>query len=250
MSLPFRTPSVDDVSKQFRSFTPEFALIVHTRNDDDRAVATAHPVRVVGGSRPEIGEGRAINDQVRAQIIALLTGREQRIGLIPANLLLADATGVAWYSPPAKHSIHLRLGERAHRLDIVAPPLVFRAAERRLYVAALARDARPDSEAVSLYHAPFWNVFDSGLVCMGDARLPRHSTADSIAQWEIAFWHSAFSHVNHPRTLATQCEVSTEALFAFWRKKLRRSRRPAANALSPMNMTLASWLYRTAEERR
>lgn len=250
MNQLFRTPSADDVSKQFRSFTPEFALIVHTRNDDERAVATAHPIRAVAGGRPEIGEGRAINDQVRAQVVALLTGREQRIGLIPANLLLADVAGVAWYSPPAKRSIHLRLGERSHRLDIVAPPLVFRAAERRLFVAALGRDGRPDNEAVPLFHAPFWNVFDSGLVCMGDARLPRHSTADAIHQWETAFWLSAFSHVNHSHTLATKPEVSTEALFAFWRNKLRRSRRPAVKVLAPMHTTLTSWLSRTAEERR
>jgi PRTRC genetic system protein B len=44
--------------------------------------------------------------------------------------------------------------------------------------------------------APYWNVYDTGSVCLGSMRAPDASTVASIPQWEQSFYESEFTHGN------------------------------------------------------
>jgi len=74
--------------------------------------------------------------------------------------------------------------------------------------------------------APYWNVYDTGSVCLGSMRAPDASTVASIPQWERSFYESEFTHGNvgkltrHPggfeglwTELAGQEEFPTESLI-------------------------------------
>ena len=70
------------------------------------------------------------------------------------------------------------------------PALVFKVNGHSLFVRALADDSRPDVRT-PLKTAPYWNTRqDNGLVCMGITRLPDSNSADSIVEWEQAFFRS------------------------------------------------------------
>jgi Prokaryotic E2 family D len=43
---------------------------------------------------------------------------------------------------------------------------------------------------------PYWNVYDTGSVCLGSMRAPDASTVASIPQWEQSFYESEFTHGN------------------------------------------------------
>ena len=44
--------------------------------------------------------------------------------------------------------------------------------------------------------APYWNVYDTGSVCLGSMRAPEASTVAAIPQWEQSFYESEFTHGN------------------------------------------------------
>jgi PRTRC genetic system protein B len=89
------------------------------------------------------------------------------------------------------------------------PPLVFKAWRHELFVRALEHDVRPDADT-PLKTAPYWNTESSrGSVCTGTMRIPEETTADSISDWETAFFSSSFTHpsgavrlTSHPQGFA------------------------------------------------
>lgn len=121
-------------------------------------------------------------------------------GIIPAMVLYTDNTpnGFAiWYSPAQrkkllfKHSLGIESGM------VSLPPLVWKATKDSLYIYTLKEDARPDEETY-LYHAPFFNLYEDGRVCMGTVQVSIPSDCglyQFISLWEDYFFNSYFSHL-------------------------------------------------------
>lgn len=72
------------------------------------------------------------------------------------------------------------------------PPLLWLANKQNLVIFALASDRRP-TEKTMLYHAPFFNVYDNGSVCMGTVDVNIKNSA-SIEEFTEA-WEKYFSIV-------------------------------------------------------
>jgi PRTRC genetic system protein B len=105
------------------------------------------------------------------------------------------------------------------------PALVWLAMDHSLSIRALKENRRPAADT-KLCVAPYWNVYDTGSVCLGSMRAPDASTVASIPQWEQSFYESEFTHGNvgrltrHPggfeglwKELAGKEEFSTESLI-------------------------------------
>lgn len=77
------------------------------------------------------------------------------------------------------------------------PALLWYANKRSLRVFALGSDERPQL-TTKLFHAPFFNVYEDGEVCMGDVNIQikdDYSLLDFISKWERYFFRSYFSHL-------------------------------------------------------
>ena len=97
------------------------------------------------------------------------------------------------------------VNEQARKLNGLVfphPALIFKVADRDLFVRAVATNARPVPET-PLKTAPYWNT--DCRVCPGSMRVPDNVDVASIPQWEDASFHSDFTHAagalrltNHP----------------------------------------------------
>lgn len=108
--------------------------------------------------------------------------------------------GVAWFVPAGPRRLLLQTPDPAlNALSGQAfpqPPLLMIAGERgQLRVFALKDDQRP-TPGTPLCAAPYYNVGQSGYVCLGTTVCPRGERALDTALWTTAFFSSHFTHAN------------------------------------------------------
>ncbi len=119
----------------------------------------AHPLKVNEADRL----AKCLSSKVAKQQSYLTA-----IGLMSTNVLHIDSTKkqVLWYSKPQKRKLFFSpaLGLKDGIAHI--PALLYKASESTLQIFALGSAKRP-TERTSLYHAPFFNIYQDGKVCMG-----------------------------------------------------------------------------------
>lgn len=121
-------------------------------------------------------------------------------GLLPQHILHTHTgqNGFAlWYTPPMRRQMlfisSLGLNEGSYAL----PGLIWKADRNHISIFAIKQTSRPTLSS-QLYHAPFFNVYESGNVCMGTVNIDidQYSCLETfISQWETYFFRSKFSHV-------------------------------------------------------
>lgn len=132
-------------------------------------------------------------------------------GIIPTNILHIDPRGnatVLWYTKAQKAKMYFTQGLGISNGTAQVPALLWFANKRSLTIYALATDRRPTEKTV-LYHAPFFNVYDTGNVCMGtvDVNIQKSASVEEFIQaWEAYFFNSYFSHlVNEHNPINGNC---------------------------------------------
>jgi len=121
-------------------------------------------------------------------------------GLIPRNVLYFNQgmDGCAiWYSPAIKVPLLFNESLGIPNGTAWLPPLLWKADRHELYIYALSKNKRPHNAAV-LFHAPFFNLYEDGRVCMGTVKINIPSSAsleDFIERWQAYFFGSYFSHL-------------------------------------------------------
>jgi PRTRC genetic system protein B len=130
--------------------------------------------------------------------------------ILPHNVLVRTPDSIVWWSTASQRVMFFSGGtEEAAELSgrmYPHPPLVFKAWRHELFVRALEHDLRPDADT-PLKTAPYWNTEGSrGSVCAGTMRIPQEVTADSISDWETAFFSSSFTHPSGAVRLTTHPE--------------------------------------------
>ena len=119
-------------------------------------------------------------------------------GLLPKNVLYIDPEGYAlWHTPRQKVSLLFSEGLGIPNGKAEVPALLWKASKDHLQIYALDKDAEL-CEDTPLYHAPFFNIYKDGRVCMGTVAV-RISTDCHLElfmqQWENYFFNSYFSHL-------------------------------------------------------
>ena len=124
-------------------------------------------------------------------------------GILASNILSFDPNKqkVLWYCKSQRKKLLFteKLGIPAGTASL--PPLLWQADAHSLNIYALISNKRPTMQA-KLYDAPFFNMYESGQVCMGNVEIQINeeiSIEDFIEQWENYFFNSYFSHLidNH-----------------------------------------------------
>jgi PRTRC genetic system protein B len=194
---------VDVSIGQNRHFELREALLIYHSGDRNQwelggTFVTHHPVVLNGAKRPELGPANPLTvDFVRSLMHSL--GGQIPIEFLPNNILARTDRALAWWTPAQKRPMFF--GDTQGDLKGIngrifpQPALVWMALDGGLFVRALKVSSRPTAKT-KLAVAPYWNLYESGDVCLGSMRAPKVSEVASIPQWEQSFYESKFTHGN------------------------------------------------------
>ncbi len=120
-------------------------------------------------------------------------------GILPPEVLHINpdkSSFVVWFTKAQKENLFFidKLGIPCGKASI--PPMIWKADEAGLSVFALRDNKRPTIKT-PLFHAPFFNIYTNGKVCMGtvDVEINSYGSLEEFMQsWQEYFFNSYFSH--------------------------------------------------------
>ena len=227
------------------SFTLKQAVLIY--RDDTAAFATLHEVQREKNHAPYLGPGQPLTT---AFLRNLARGLGSRVmpEILPDNVLVRTADSMVWWRIAQRQVMFFGGGtEEAARLNgrlYPHPPLVFKVCRHDLFVRALEHDARPNPNT-PLKTAPYWNTEGArGLVCAGTMRIPQDVTADSISEWETAFFSSSFTHPSGAVRLTTH----PQGFVGLWSSLADREDRFPTEFLTDARQTLRQFVDGSEEQ--
>ena len=120
-------------------------------------------------------------------------------GILPCNILHINPSqngSVMWYTKPHTQQLHFAESLSLESGLVSVPALVWKADRKNVSVFALKGSSRPKASA-PLHHAPFFNLYQNGNVCMGnvDVHIQQAASIEEFtAAWQGYFFGSYFSH--------------------------------------------------------
>lgn len=121
-------------------------------------------------------------------------------GLLPKNVLHLNPEhdgSAIWYTPAQKGCLFFVESLGIPNGKAFVPPLLWKATKNTLYIYAMETQTEINQET-ALYHAPFFNLYTDGRVCMGTIKVDIKADChleDFIQSWEQYFFNSYFSHL-------------------------------------------------------
>lgn len=195
--------NLTDLTEDFTPlYHPRSALVFYTSKvnnetyteyfDMDRngSLINAHPLTVREAS--QLARCLKINEQKQAFL------RPQ--GIIGTHILQLDPVQngvVIWYTKAVTRELLFLPQLEIPNGKAGVPAMLWVANREKLYVYALKTNTRPTANTL-LYHAPFFNVYADGAVCMGtvDINIKKTSSLEEFTKaWENYFFNSYFSHL-------------------------------------------------------
>lgn len=158
-------------------------------------------------------------------------------GLLPTTVLSVNPSGqgkVIWCSKPQKVSLFFieKLGIPNGMANL--PSLLWKATKNELSVFALKGKRRPTLKT-KLYYAPFFNIYESGSICMGTVNIKvarASSLGEFMQQWESYFFNSYFSH------LLDDYNPVKGNIIGLWKDIIATDKPFPTEELKPNNRTL------------
>ena len=121
-------------------------------------------------------------------------------GILPTNVLHINPSengSALWYTKAQQRQLYFVDSLGIPNGTAHVPAMIWLANKSTLTVYALANDKRP-TEKTALHYAPFFNIYESGKVCMGTVSIDIKNSAsveEFICEWEHYFFNSYFSHL-------------------------------------------------------
>lgn len=162
-------------------------------------------------------------------------------GILPSSVLHLNPSengSVLWFTPTAQRKLFFSESLEIPEGTAYVPPLLWKADKNSLRIFALFSSRKP-AEDTPLYHAPFFNIYRDGRVCMGTVNVEIKNSAsleNFMALWEEYFFHSYFSHLidGHEPT-KTNCVL-------LWKKLVKTREIFPKKALIKTSLTLKDLL--------
>jgi PRTRC genetic system protein B len=204
-----------------REFTLTEAVLVY-RDGGDGAFASLHQVKLGENGIPYLAPGEALTTAF-LRTLAQGLGAQVKPEILPDTVLARTPDMLVWWSRPQRRVMFFGgTHQEAHKLNGLIfphPALVFKVADRNLFVRAVATGSRPPPET-PMKTAPYWNT--DVRVCPGSMRVPDGSNVGSIPQWEGAFFQSEFTHAAG----AVRLTSHPEGFVGLWRSIAGKNRFP------------------------
>ncbi|MBV4357351.1 prokaryotic E2 ligase family D protein [Pinibacter aurantiacus] len=185
--------------------------------------------------------------EAKALAIALNTDKEEShaflkpTGILTTNVLHIDPSEngkVLWFTKARIQQLYLSESLEIPSGKAAVPALLWHASKQTLAVFALASNRRP-TENTTLYHAPFFNVYYDGDVCMGtvDVCIKKSASLEEFIQaWESYFFNSYFSHlINDHNPVKGNC-------VNLWKNLVETGSPFPKEVLKPANTTFKNLL--------
>lgn len=200
--------TLNDITQDFgQLYHPKSALVFYETKDNSTDVYVEH-FDIDKNGNPINAHPLTVRE---ANVLAKALNTEQEKnkaflksnGILPTNILYinpnADKGTVLWYTKGQQRQLYFVDGLEIPNGKAYVPPMVWKATKNGLSVFALTGDRRPN-EKTKLYHAPFFNIYEDGRVCMGTVSVDIKKSAsveDFVQAWENYFFNSYFSHLLH-----------------------------------------------------
>jgi PRTRC genetic system protein B len=187
-------------------FKPALAVIVY-KSDYESYEGNYYLESHNIGPSGEILEGKPLMQETLNDVVdVFFDERKNRTaisGFIPENLLSFDVLpggfySMMWFQPSQTKVMHFQESLKIPSGMAVVPALIYKVERKELSVYAIKTNDRP-ALSTALFRAPFHNVYESGLVCLGTAKIQKpveKSYVSEMQYWEDLFWKSEFSHLN------------------------------------------------------
>lgn len=211
-----------DTGEASLTLSKAILLYENSHRKGDFKYASVHEVRVSKRGGPEIMAGNPLSKVGLEEALSSLRSaqKDEFFGFIPDNVLSASSKHLVWWRPSQKSRVFFNCRELGKRSNITPQPsLLFSVIEEPSgfiwSIWALKGNQRPTPETM-LHLAPYFNVYDSGSICVGSAQTPKSVSPGSLKQWEAAFFDSAFTHANGERKRSTHPKGD----YALWKDLL------------------------------
>lgn len=176
------------------------AVLIYTNPVTRHAFATKHEVANNPG-RPIIRPGAPFTEtDYKALVSALAPAVQPQMRWRDQRLLAIGLGRMIWWTPPKKRPLFFKKSSHNSKTFdgrglCPCPGFVFMSTERSLYVYAVKGDTAP-GQGTALFQAPFFNVWSSGQVCVGNANVPHEDQREDLDAWERMLFGSHFTHPN------------------------------------------------------
>ena len=215
------------------SQTEETQVYIEAYDMDDKGkLINAHPL--------SLQETKGLS-QCLASGAAMRTSHLIPKGLLPVKLLYSTPTGdgfAVWYTPARKVDLLFVDSLNIPNGKAFVPPLVWKADRTKLSLYALKTNKKPVLQT-PLFHAPFFNTYDTGDICMGTVDVDM-SGVDNVeafmVKWEDYYWNSFFSHL-----IQTASPVKGN-IVQLWQQQVNTERKFPTDVLTPNGKTLKNLL--------
>jgi PRTRC genetic system protein B len=187
-----------------------------------------------------LAEGQLVTPKLLSDLMVAL-GRSAPLEILPERVIVRTADTIVWWMPACTRTMFFsdRGGDEALKKmngkEYPQPPLVFKASGSHLWVRAIAKNQRPNSDT-KLSTAPHWNCYDNGVVCTGTMTIPREKSVTAIDGWEKSFFQSEFTHAGGIRKHSKY----PGGLMAMW-QALEGKRQFPTRYLIELNQSLAEF---------
>lgn len=201
----FKRNTMKDITTAFGTlYHPVKAFVVYEKDSPDKSIyvesydidkngypINAHPLSLKESN--QLANALDTSDELKRNFL-------KPSGLLPKNVLYINPehNGYAiWFTPAQRLDLFFVESLGIPNGLASLPPLLWKASKKSLYLYAL--DNTTDiNEETEIFHAPFFNVYDDGKVCMGTVSINIKtdcSLEEFIQHWEQYFFNSYFSHL-------------------------------------------------------
>jgi PRTRC genetic system protein B len=185
-------------------YYPIKAFVIYQKDTDDKTIyveaydmdkngypINAHPLSLREST--QLANALDTSDELKRNFL-------KPLGLLPKKVLYINPNhdGYAiWYTPTQKVNLFFVDSLAITNGKAFVPPLLWKASKNTLYIYAMDTDTEIN-EQTPLFHAPFFNLYTDGKVCMGTVSISIKTDClleEFIQQWEQYFFNSYFSHL-------------------------------------------------------
>ncbi|WP_317168231.1 PRTRC system protein B [Flavobacterium collinsii] len=186
-----------DITQKFGSlYNPVKAFVVYQKDTAEKSIyveaynmdkngcpINAHPLSLKEST--QLASALDTSDELTRKFL-------KPSGLLPKNVLHLNPEhdgSAIWYTPAQKVILFFVESLGITNGDAFVPPLLWKASKSTLYIYAIDNETQIN-EQTKLYHAPFFNVYTDGRVCMGTVSINIKSNChleEFIALWEQYF---------------------------------------------------------------
>lgn len=201
----FKQYAMKDITTTFGTlYNPVKAFVVYQKNTSDKSIyveaydmdkngspINAHPLSLREST--QLATALDTSDELKRNFL-------KPSGLLPKNVLYInpDHDGYAiWFTQPQRVDLFFVDALAIPNGKASVPSLLWKASKNTLRIYAMD-SAKEINEQTALSHAPFFNLYEDGRVCMGTVSISIKTDClleEFIQQWEQYFFNSYFSHV-------------------------------------------------------